>query len=167
MHRDKFSAACESSPDRASEVAVVTGKKRVSKIVSGPGFPRGRKFFETKFSSRSFAGAGFQCVRQTRMDFVSGLGFEDTLRVMVALRFPDDSPVFFFDPLENVRCIHAPTSIWKNRVGESELCQCDFAAAKQCRRIGAKAGTNSRRSTKLQNLVETRFHSDPDRGAVL
>ncbi len=101
------------------------------------------------------------------MNFIGGLGFEDALRVVVARRFPNDRAVFFFDPLENVRCVHAPAAVWKNRVSESELRQCDFAAAKQCRRIRAKAGTNPRRSTKLQNLIQARFHSDPDRGAVL
>src|SRR6267143_4088486 len=162
-----FLRLVESSPDRASEVTVVTRKKRVRKIVGRSGFPCGRKLFETKFSSRSFAGAGLQCIRQTGMNFVSGFGFEDALRVVVALRFPNDVSVFFIDPLENVRCIHARAAVWKYRVGESELGQCDFAAPKQCRRIWAKAGTNSGRSTKLQDLVEPRFHSDPHGGAVL
>src|SRR6202166_1179015 len=101
------------------------------------------------------------------MNFVGSFGFDYILFVRILLRVPNDRSVFFFDPVENVRDIHAPTSVWKNRVGESELGQRDFAAAKQGRRIRAQAGTNSRRSTKLQNFVETGVHSDPDGGAVL
>src|SRR5712692_3493829 len=101
------------------------------------------------------------------MHLVGCLGFDNVLpTAAIPLRVPD-RPVFFFNPLKNVRCIHAPAAVWKNCVSESELRQCDFAAAKQCRRISTKAGTNSRRSTKLQNLIEARFHSDPDGGAVL
>src|ERR1700736_3101429 len=100
------------------------------------------------------------------MHLVGYLGLDHVLpAAAIPLRVPD-SAVLFFDAFQNVRRHWAPPAIRKNRVGESELCQCDFAAAKQCRRIWAKARTNSRRSTQLQNLVQTRFHSDPDGGAV-
>src|SRR4029077_18551414 len=72
-----------------------------------------------------------------------------------------------FDAFQNVRRNWARAAVRKNRVSESELCQCDFAAAKERRRIWAKVRTNSRCSTKLQTLVQTRLHSDPDGGAVL
>ena len=100
------------------------------------------------------------------MHLVGCLGLDHVLSAAIPLRVPDRA-VPFFDLFQNVRRHWARTAIRKNRVGESQLGQCDFAAAKQCRRIRAKVRTNSRRSTKLQNLVETRFHSDPDGGAVL
>src|ERR1700726_87381 len=101
------------------------------------------------------------------MNLVSCLGLDNVLPVAaLPLRVPDGA-VLFFDAFQNVRRHWARAAIRKNRVGESELGQCDFAAAKQCRRIWAKARTNSRGSTKLQHLVQARFHSNPDAGAVL
>src|SRR2546423_5560168 len=100
------------------------------------------------------------------MHLVGCLGLDYVLLVAaLPLRVPDRA-VLFFDAFQNVGRVCARAAIRKNRVGESELGQCDFAAAKQCRRIWAKARTNSRRSTKLQKFVETRFCSEPDTGAV-
>src|ERR1700736_2925936 len=101
------------------------------------------------------------------MHLVGCLGPDNVLpAAAIPLRVPDRA-VLFFDAFQNVRRNWARAAIRENRVGESELCQCDFAAAKECRRIWTKARPNSRRSTKLQNLVQTRLHSDPDSGAVL
>src|SRR5437660_964282 len=101
------------------------------------------------------------------MHFVGCLGLDHVLPLAAfPLRVPDRA-VLFFDAFQNVGRVCAPAAIWKDRVAESELGQCDFAAPKQCRRIWSQARTNSRRSTKLQKFVKTRFGSDPDAGAVL
>src|ERR1700730_5072518 len=61
----------------------------------------------------------------------------------------------------------APAAIWKNRVGQRQFGQRDFAAAKKCRWIWAKRGADSRGTTKLRDFIESRVHADTDSCAVL
>ena len=49
-------------PDGASEIGIVSGKQRVSEIVSGAGFTRCGHFFEPKVCKSSFARSGLKCV---------------------------------------------------------------------------------------------------------
>ena len=44
----------ETGPDRAGDVAVVTGEERVGEIISRSRFSSGRKFLQTEFSSSRF-----------------------------------------------------------------------------------------------------------------
>src|ERR1043166_9247946 len=89
----------EAGPNRAGELAVVTGEECVREIVGGPGFSCGRKFLETKFRTRSFAGAVFKRVDQTGMNFVRALGLDCSRDFIFTLRVPDNSSIFFFDPV--------------------------------------------------------------------
>src|SRR5207247_5247408 len=49
-------------PDGATEIGIVSGKQRISEIVSGAGFTRGGHFFEPKVCKSSFARSGLMRV---------------------------------------------------------------------------------------------------------
>ena len=55
-----FLRLVESRPDRAGNRVVVTGKKRVGKIVSGSSFSGGGKFVQFEFVPRRASGSALQ-----------------------------------------------------------------------------------------------------------
>ena len=92
----------EAGPNRAAEIAVVAREECVREIVSGASFSCHRKFFEAKLRARSFAGTRFERVHQARVHFVSSFWFNYRLSGAIALRVPNNCPVLFFDPIEDV-----------------------------------------------------------------
>src|ERR1041384_3306568 len=139
----------ETGPDRAGEIAVVTGEKRVGEIVGRPRFAGGRNFLQAKLGPRRFACAGLERVDQTRMYFVSGLGFNHVLPVVLPLRVPDEAAVFLFDSFPNVRRGGTPAAVGKNRISERKLGQTDLAAAEEGCGIGTQSRANTGRTTQL------------------
>src|ERR1700730_17736386 len=116
---------------------------------------------------RSLSRSSLECVYKAGMYFVGCLRFDDILPVAaIPLRVPDRA-VLFLDAFQNVRRNWAPAAIWKNRVGQRQFGERDFAAAKKCRWIWAKRGADSRGTAKLRDFIESRVHADTDSCAVL
>ena len=69
------------------------------------------------------------------MHFISRFGFYHHFPGTLSLCIPDHVPVFLFDAFQNMRRARTPAAVWKNRVGEREFRERDFAAAEECGRI--------------------------------
>src|SRR5438046_4172360 len=99
------------------------------------------------------------------MHLVGCFGLDNVLpAAALALRVPDRA-VLFFDAFQNVRRNWTRAAIRKNCVGERELCQRDFAAPEEWRRIRPPRCATSRGATELANLITTRVRSVTADGA--
>ena len=145
-----FLRLVEAHPNRAGKIRIVTGKKCVGKIVGSASFARCRHFLQAKLCASSFAGSRLERIDKAGMHFISCFGFDDSLPGPRALCIPYHASILFFYAFQNMRRARTPAAVRKYRVSERELGECDLAAAKKCRRIRTKRGTNPRRRTKLQ-----------------
>src|ERR1700731_1162622 len=151
----------EAGPNRAGKITVVSGEKRIGEIVGSAGLARhAGYFFQAVLRVRGLSRSGLKCIDQAGMDFISCLRFDDVLPAAGLPLCVPDRAVLFFDALQNVGRVWSPAPVWKYRVSKRELGERDLAAAEKRRRIRTQWGTNARRATKLQDLIDAGVHSD-------
>src|SRR5438046_7184016 len=98
----------------------------------------------------SYSGPRLERVIQTGLHFVIHFWFDHDFSCALSLCVPDDRSIFFFDSVQNVRCIRSPAAGGEYCVSESELGKRDLAASEKCGWIRAQRGTNPRRREKIE-----------------